>query len=69
MALRQAVRINSISGLCLTVMFLMGWKLSKCTSYRDAEGNLAAMPVDADDYERLVPVYEELPVGVIYLGC
>ena len=62
-ALRQAVRINSLSGLCLTKLDVLdGLETIKvCTSYQDAEGNVAPMPVDADDYERLVPVYEELP--------
>ncbi|WP_339339886.1 adenylosuccinate synthase [uncultured Oceanicoccus sp.] len=62
-ALRQAVRINSLSGLCLTKLDVLdGLETIKvCTSYQDAEGNAAPMPVDADDYERLVPVYEELP--------
>lgn len=61
-ALRQAVRINSISGICLTKLDVLdGLETIKvCTSYQDAEGNAAPMPVDADDYERLVPVYEEL---------
>jgi len=62
-ALRQAVRINSLSGLCLTKLDVLdGLETIKvCTSYQDAEGNAVPMPVDADDYERLVPVYEELP--------
>ena len=61
-ALRQAVRINSISGICLTKLDVLdGLETIKvCTSYQDGEGNAAPMPVDADDYERLVPVYEEL---------
>lgn len=62
-ALRQAVRINSISGICLTKLDVLdGLETIKvCTSYQDANGNAAPMPVDADDYEDLVPVYEELP--------
>jgi adenylosuccinate synthase len=61
--LRQAVRINSISGICLTKLDVLdGLETIKvCVAYNDAEGNAAPMPVDADDYERLVPVYEELP--------
>ena len=62
-ALRQAVRINSISGICLTKLDVLdGLETIKvCTSYQDAEGNVVAAPVDADDYECLIPVYEELP--------
>lgn len=61
-ALRQAVRINSVSGLCLTKLDVLdGLETIKvCISYQDKEGNTAPMPVDADDYERLIPIYEEL---------
>jgi adenylosuccinate synthase len=62
-ALRQAVRINSVSGLCLTKLDVLdGLETIKiCIAYHDAQGNVAPMPVDADDYEKLVPVYEEVP--------
>ncbi len=62
-ALRQAVRINSISGLCLTKLDVLDGleRVCICTGYRDADGNPAPTPVDADDYQRLVPEYEELP--------
>ncbi len=61
--LRQAVRINSISGICLTKLDVLDGleSIKICTSYTDKEGQSAPMPVDAEDYERLVPVYEELP--------
>lgn len=62
-ALRQAVRINSVSGLCLTKLDVLdGLETIKiCTAYVDAEGNKAPAPVDSDDYEKLIPVYEEVP--------
>ena len=61
-ALRQAVRINSVSGICLTKLDVLdGLETIKiCTSYNDKEGNPAPTPVDSDDYEKLVPVYEEV---------
>ncbi|MFA7555217.1 MAG: adenylosuccinate synthase [Spongiibacteraceae bacterium] len=61
-ALRQAVRINSVSGICLTKLDVLdGLETIKvCTSYNDANGEPALMPTDADDYEKVVPVYEEL---------
>lgn len=60
-ALRQAVRINSVSGICLTKLDVLdGLETIKiCTAYQDAAGNSAPMPVDAEDFEALVPVYEE----------
>ena len=61
-ALRQAVRINSISGLCLTKLDVLDGleSINICTGYQTAEGETAPMPVDAADYEKLVPVYEEM---------
>jgi adenylosuccinate synthase len=62
-ALRNAVRINSVSGLCLTKLDVLdGIETIKiCMGYEDAAGNVVANPVDSDDYEGLVPVYEEVP--------
>lgn len=61
-ALRQAVRINSISGLCLTKLDVLdGLETIKvCVAYKHADGSDAPAPVDSDDYEKLVPVYEEI---------
>lgn len=75
-ALRQAIRINSVSGLCLTKLDVLdGLETIKiCTAYRHADGSDAAIPDHADDYESLVPVYEEVPgwsestLGVKTLG-
>ncbi len=63
MALKQAIRINSVSGLCLTKLDVLdGLDVIKlCVAYQDAEGNEVATPCHADDYEKLVPVYEEMP--------
>jgi adenylosuccinate synthase len=61
-ALRQAVRINSVSGLCLTKLDVLdGMETIKiCVAYQQQDGSPAAMPVDSEDYERLVPIYEEI---------
>jgi len=62
-ALRQAVRINSVSGICLTKLDVLdGLETVKiCVAYQDADGNPAPHPVDSDDYTKVVPVYEEVP--------
>jgi adenylosuccinate synthase len=62
-ALRNAVQINSVSGLCLTKLDVLDGleSIRICVGYRDAEGNTVANPVDSDDYEGLEPVYEEVP--------
>jgi adenylosuccinate synthase len=62
-ALRQAVRINSVSGLCITKLDVLdGLETIKlCVGYTDKEGNTVPSPIDAEDYDELVPIYETLP--------
>jgi len=61
-ALRQAVRVNSISGICLTKLDVLdGLKEIKiCVGYLDADGCDAGMPMHADDFESITPVYETM---------
>ena len=62
-ALRHAVNINSISGICLTKLDVLdGLEVIKiCVGYTCKDGNPVPNPVDSEDYEALVPVYEEMP--------
>ena len=62
-ALKQAVRINSVSGLCLTKLDVLdGLKsIEICIAYKDAAGNPVDAPSHADDYEGVIPVYESMP--------
>ena len=62
-ALRQAVRINSISGICLTKLDVLDGleELKICVGYRYADGSDAGNPTHADDFEGITPVYETLP--------
>jgi len=62
-ALRTAVNINSVSGLCLTKLDVLDGldEISICVGYQDADGNAANNPIDAEDYEALTPVYETVP--------
>jgi adenylosuccinate synthase len=62
-ALRHAVQVNSVSGLCLTKLDVLdGLETVKiCIGYKDTAGNDANAPVDAEDYEALTPVYEQMP--------
>ena len=62
-ALKQAIRINSVSGICLTKLDVLDGveTIKVCIAYQDASGNEVITPSHADDYEKLVPVYEELP--------
>lgn len=62
-ALRTAVNINSVSGLCLTKLDVLdGLETIKiCVGYTCEKGNPVLNPMDSDDYRGLVPVYEEVP--------
>lgn len=62
-ALRQAVHINSISGLCITKLDVLdGLETVKiCTAYKTQDGEVLSVPKDCDDIESVEPVYEEMP--------
>lgn len=62
-ALRQAVRINSISGICLTKLDVLDGleEVKICTGYQHRDGTDAGIPMHADDFENIVPVYESMP--------
>ncbi len=62
-AVKHAIRINSISGLCLTKLDVLdGLKEVKvCIAYQDRDGNSVGIPCDADGWENIQPVYETLP--------
>ena len=61
-ALRTAVNINSVSGLCLTKLDVLDGleEISVCVGYTNDWGETVANPIDAVDYENLRPVYESL---------
>jgi adenylosuccinate synthase len=62
-ALRQAVRINSVTGLCLTKLDVLDGleAVNLCVEYRDANGQSIAAPFDCEDYGDITPIYEALP--------
>lgn len=62
-ALRHAVNINSISGLCITKLDVLdGLETVKmCVAYKNAQGEMVNVPSDCEDYASLQPVYEEMP--------
>ncbi|MDF2180409.1 adenylosuccinate synthase [Aliiglaciecola sp. CAU 1673] len=63
-AMKRAVQINSISGFCLTKLDVLDGleTLKICTGYKDAAGNIQDVPpMAADGYEKVTPVYEEMP--------
>lgn len=62
--LRRAIEINSVSGICLTKLDVLDGleTIRICVAYKDRNGDvLVDAPTDADSYEGLQPVYEEVP--------
>lgn len=62
-AVRHANRINSVTGMCLTKLDVLdGLETIKiCIAYQDKQGKPVAVPFDAEGWESVQPVYEELP--------
>jgi len=61
-ALKHAIQINSISGICLTKLDVLdGLETIKiCVGYQDADGNTVTSLNGSEDYEVVTPVYEEM---------
>ncbi|GBL03909.1 adenylosuccinate synthase [Glaciecola sp. KUL10] len=63
-AMKRAVQLNSITGFCLTKLDVLDGleTLRICTGYKDADGNVSAVPpLAAEGYELVTPVYEDMP--------
>ncbi len=62
-ALRQAVQINSISGLCLTKLDVLDGleQINICTGYEQADGVAGSPRFASEYYAEITPVYETLP--------
>jgi adenylosuccinate synthase len=62
-ALKRSIIINGISGLCITKLDVLDGlpEILICTGYRLGGQMLDVLPLDADDIEACVPVYETLP--------
>ncbi len=59
-SLREVVRINSVSGLCVTKLDVLDGleTINMCVGYEDSSGQLVGTPRDAADFESLIPIYE-----------
>jgi adenylosuccinate synthase len=62
-AVRYAMQINSISGLCLTKLDVLdGMETVRiCTSYENKRGKPLTIPFNAEGWAEVQPVYEEMP--------
>lgn len=62
--LKRSIELNSITGLCVTKLDVLDGLdvLRIAVAYKDSNGSLLARPPQAaDDFEGLVPIYEEMP--------
>ncbi|MGQ0655273.1 MAG: adenylosuccinate synthase [Betaproteobacteria bacterium] len=62
-ALKRSIQLNGVSGLCITKLDVLDGAdtLKICVGYR-VDGEMSdILPVGAEELERCVPVYEELP--------
>jgi adenylosuccinate synthase len=62
-ALRRAMLINGVSGLCITKLDVLDGlpEVKVCTSYTDNGRRRDILPLDADEIAACQPVYETLP--------
>ncbi len=62
-ALRQAVQINSLSGLCLAKLDVLDGldTIRICVGYQDAAGAPVTARFGSEHYSAICPVYEDLP--------
>lgn len=60
---RHSIRINSISGICLTKLDVLDGldEVKVCVGYKNAQGELVEFPESSAAFERVEPVYETLP--------
>ncbi|MDF0534753.1 adenylosuccinate synthase [Shewanella sp. A32] len=63
-AMRRAIQINSLSGLCLTKLDVLDGleEVKICVGYQLPDGTVNKVtPLAAEGYEQVTPVYETLP--------
>ncbi len=62
-ALRRSIRINSVSGLCVTKLDVLDGldTIRICVGYRTGDEVSDLPPMAAEGYEDCVPVYEDMP--------
>ncbi|MGB5210971.1 MAG: adenylosuccinate synthase [Gammaproteobacteria bacterium] len=62
-ALRRSIRLNSVSGLCVTKLDVLDGidTIRICVGYRIGEEIRDLPPMEAESYDDCVPVYEDMP--------
>ena len=62
-ALRHAIQINSVSGICLTKLDVLDGleSVQVCTGYRLNGKELGRPPVDCEEFGAIEPIFQEMP--------
>ncbi len=62
-AVKHAVQINSVTGICLTKLDVLDGldEVKICVGYRNANGDEVGVPSRSEDWESIQPVYESVP--------
>jgi adenylosuccinate synthase len=62
-SLKRSIRINSLSGLCITKLDVLDGleSIKICTAYRIDGVEHSTPPIGAEAYEKCEPIYEEFP--------
>jgi adenylosuccinate synthase len=63
-AMRRAIQINSLTGMCLTKLDVLDGleEIKICTGYKMADGSiLEVSPMAAESFEEATPIYETMP--------
>ncbi len=62
-AVRLAIRINSVSGICLTKLDVLDGldTIKVCTGYKGIKSESSSCLMNLDSYQKLEPIYVELP--------
>ncbi len=62
-ALKRAIIINGVSGLCITKLDVLDGlpEIKVCVGYQLGSKRIDILPLDADDIVRCVPVYDTFP--------
>ena len=62
-AIRHAVEVNSLSGLCLSKLDVLDGleTIRICVGYEDTDGERVQARFDSEFYSEITPVYEDLP--------
>ncbi len=62
-AVKHAVRINSMTGMCLTKLDVLDEleEVKICVAYKNSKGESVGIPCDSEGWDDIKPVYESLP--------